>query len=100
MTRGEEEVPQAALARLDLEFLDHRRDGVLPPGGAQLPPLLGVDRLGGVDVGVHEVLEAAEVVLGPLAQTEVHSARVTDESVTWEGAHMVAFDDASRPRPA
>jgi hypothetical protein len=58
-------------ARLRLELLEHRRQGVVvvPAGGA---PLV-VDRLGGEDALAHEVPHPAADVLGSGGQGEVHA---------------------------
>ena len=70
--RRQEQVPQPAALRLDLEVLDHRRHDVRLAGGEQLLTLLLVDLLGRVDVRVHEVLEPLHVLLRRRRQGKVH----------------------------
>jgi hypothetical protein len=68
---GENEVPQAAPPRLGLEVLHHGRMDVRAVGSVHL---LRPDRLGGVDVLVHEREQALAEVLGAVGQLEVHCA--------------------------
>jgi seryl-tRNA(Sec) selenium transferase len=77
------EIPTLHMLTAPLSEVNRRARRLLAPRRAQFRPLGLVHRLRRIHVGVHEFLEAAEVVLGALAQTEVHSARVTDESVTF-----------------
>ena len=66
---GHEEVPQAELARRRLQVAHHLRLLVRVGGRGDLGV---VDRLGGVDVLVHEHLQAGLQVTGPRGGLEVH----------------------------
>jgi hypothetical protein len=65
---GEKQVPQPALAGPRLELLDDRRERM----GIALPALLGVHRLGRVDVAVHEVEQFLPELLRAFGVREVH----------------------------
>ena len=79
---GQEQVPQAPVARLALEHLDDRRVVV---GVARGGHLVAVDLLGRPHVAVHEVEQPRLQVLGRRAECEVHeiplAAVVADASV-------------------
>jgi hypothetical protein len=68
---GMEEVPQAAALGLGLELLEDRRMEVRVAGRAHL---LLVDGLGGIDVLVHERVDALHVLPAAVAGLEVHVA--------------------------
>ena len=52
---GQEQVPQASRARLDLQILDDRRNMIELSVCHQGLTLFAVDGLGGIDTRVHEV---------------------------------------------
>jgi hypothetical protein len=66
---GEEQVPQPPGAGLCLQFLHDRRVELRVAGFGHLPV---VDRLGRVDVLVHELEEPSPQVLAPIAEGELH----------------------------
>src|SRR6185437_16848527 len=68
----EEEVPQTAFACGVLELLDDRRYAVYVPGFDERAALRRIHGFGGVDVAVHERLQAVQVLLGAGARLEVH----------------------------
>jgi hypothetical protein len=70
-----EEVPQAALARLDLELFQDRRVGVVVVAARRAPLL--VDGLSGEDLVPHEVPHPAADLLGFGGEREVHVRKVT-----------------------
>ena len=74
---GQEEIPQAALTRLRLQLVDHRRQVV----NAALGALARVDLLGRVDALVHEGLEPRLHLQRALAVGEVHRS----SGLSWAG---------------
>ncbi len=84
---GQEQVPQTPLAGRCLELLDDRRQLVVV--GSRAGAGLRVDRLRGIHVSVHEVLQLAERPRGSVGQGREHRAsggrvdRVTLASIWW-----------------
>ena len=76
-----EQVPQAALSRLRLELLDDRRLEVRVAG---LTHLLVVDRLGRVDVRLHEVEQLGLQLLGRVRKCQTGSWEFLTEDVVIE----------------
>ena len=87
---GQEHVPEPGLTCLDLQFLHHGRVEV---GVAGLESLLLVDLLGGVDVLVHERVQALDEIGAALAGLKVHRVLLGGDRAL--GSSPMSTDGAS-----